>query len=102
MRGACMTEHTTSQTSPNATIPTPTYAPTVWGRYRLAWGERTYVMGILNITPDSFSRDGLALAGMTRDEVVAHAVARGLRMVEEGADLIDVGGESTRPSTVAE
>ena len=97
-----MTEHTTSQTSPNATIHTPTYAPTVWGRYRLAWGERTYVMGILNITPDSFSRDGLALGGMTRDEVVAHAVAQGLRMVEDGADMIDVGGESTRPSTVVE
>jgi dihydropteroate synthase len=53
-------------------------------------GERTLVMGILNLTPDSFS-DGGQLAG------VDAAVARGLRMFEEGADWVDVGGESTRP-----
>jgi dihydropteroate synthase len=56
----------------------------------LALGERTLVMGILNVTPDSFS-DGGALQG------VAAAVDTALRMVEAGADLIDVGGESTRP-----
>lgn len=54
------------------------------------WGERAYVMGIVNVTPDSFSGDGLA--GRPDD-----AVAQGLRMVAEGADLLDVGGESTRP-----
>ena len=53
------------------------------------WGERTFVMGILNITPDSFSGDGL------RD--AAAAVAQARRMADEGADLLDVGGESTRP-----
>jgi dihydropteroate synthase len=50
-------------------------------------------MGILNVTPDSFSGDGL-LAGASPTEA---AVARARRMVDEGADLLDVGGESTRP-----
>jgi dihydropteroate synthase len=54
------------------------------------WGSRTYVMGIVNTTPDSFSGDGL---GADPDA----AVAQGLRMVAEGADMLDVGGESTRP-----
>jgi dihydropteroate synthase len=58
------------------------------------WGERTYVMGILNVTPDSFSGDGLLGAGMDPLEA---AVALGRRMVDEGADILDVGGESTRP-----
>jgi dihydropteroate synthase len=58
------------------------------------WGERTFVMGILNVTPDSFSGDGLLATG--RDPVEA-AVERGREMVAEGADLLDVGGESTRP-----
>jgi dihydropteroate synthase len=57
------------------------------------WGERTLVMGIVNTTPDSFSGDGL-LAG---PDPVAAAVELGRRMVEDGADLLDVGGESTRP-----
>jgi len=56
----------------------------------LALGERALVMGILNVTPDSFS-DG----GRLTDP--AHAIDAGLRMAEEGADLLDVGGESTRP-----
>ena len=63
------------------------------GSHRFDWGSRTYVMGIVNVTPDSFSGDGL---GADRDA----AVAQGLRMVEEGADLLDVGGESTRPGHV--
>lgn len=59
----------------------------------MRFGERTYVMGIVNVTPDSFSGDGLL-----RDaSPVAAAVAQAVRMVEEGADIIDVGGESTRP-----
>ncbi len=57
------------------------------------WGQRTYIMGILNVTPDSFSGDGLALAS---DRVDA-AVARALEMLAHGADVLDVGGESTRP-----
>jgi dihydropteroate synthase len=60
-----------------------------------AWGERTFVMGILNVTPDSFSGDGLLADGATNG--VAAAVAAGRRMVADGADLLDVGGESTRP-----
>ena len=59
-----------------------------------AWGERTFVMGILNVTPDSFSGDGLLAAG---GDPVEAALATGRRMVEEGADILDVGGESTRP-----
>ena len=59
-----------------------------------AWGERTFVMGILNVTPDSFSGDGLMAAG---GDPVEGALADGRRMVEEGADILDVGGESTRP-----
>lgn len=54
------------------------------------WGKRTYIMGILNVTPDSFS-DGGHFYDV--DSAVAHA----RQMVEEGADIIDVGGESTRP-----
>lgn len=80
--------------------PTPSIPPTVWGRHRLDWGSRSYVMGILNITPDSFSLDGFAFEGATREQIVAEAVARARRMVADGARLIDVGGESTRPSSV--
>jgi dihydropteroate synthase len=64
------------------------------------WGERTYVMGILNVTPDSFSGDGL-LAGPGAEDPVEAAVARARRMVADGADILDVGGESTRPGHVA-
>lgn len=58
-----------------------------------AWGTRTHVMGILNVTPDSFSGDGV----LTTPDVIAAAVERAMRMAEEGADLLDIGGESTRP-----
>lgn len=63
------------------------------GGRRFEWGARTYVMGIVNVTPDSFSGDGIA-------QDANAAVEQGLRMVHEGADLIDVGGESTRPGHV--
>ncbi len=53
-------------------------------------GDRCLVMGILNVTPDSFSDGG-------RHDRLEEAVAHGLRMVSEGADYVDVGGESTRP-----
>jgi len=55
-----------------------------------AWGSRTYVMGILNVTPDSFSGDGLA-------SDVKAAAARAKAFENDGADVIDIGGESTRP-----
>src|SRR5690348_12040013 len=74
-------------------------APTTWGRHTLAWGTKTWVMGILNITPDSFSQDGLAADGVANDAVVAAAVARAQQMVADGAEMLDIGGESTRPST---
>jgi dihydropteroate synthase len=63
------------------------------------WGERTYVMGILNATPDSFSGDGLLDPG-TASPVDA-AVDQARAMVEEGADVLDIGGESKRPGHTA-
>jgi len=63
------------------------------GETTFRWGERTFVMGILNATPDSFSGDGL----LTARDPVAAAVERGREMVAAGADLLDIGGESTRP-----
>lgn len=63
------------------------------GPATFAWGTRTFVMGILNVTPDSFSGDGLLIPG----DPVDRAVAQARRMVDEGADVLDVGGESTRP-----
>ena len=70
------------------------------GPRNFRWGERTFVMGILNVTPDSFSGDGL-LARSSDDGTgragVAAAVAQARAMADEGADLLDIGGESTRP-----
>jgi dihydropteroate synthase len=66
----------------------------------LAWGSRTFVMGVLNVTPDSFSGDGLAPAGRSPSEVVDAAVAQARAFVEAGADILDVGGESSRPAAV--
>lgn len=66
----------------------------------LRWGERTYLMGIINATPDSFSGDGIAPAGSSTAEVVAAAVAQARAFVEAGADILDVGAESTRPASV--
>ena len=73
-------------------------APTRIGPVTFAWGERTFVMGIVNVTPDSFSGDGLLAA---RSDPVAGAVELGRRMAADGADLLDVGGESTRPGHAA-
>jgi dihydropteroate synthase len=62
------------------------------------WGERTFVMGILNVTPDSFSGDGLlARSGADGLAGTAAAVAQAREMADAGADLLDIGGESTRP-----
>ena len=60
------------------------------GKKIFRWGEKTYIMGILNVTPDSFSDGGRFL-----DPDVA--IERALQMQAEGADIIDVGGESSRP-----
>lgn len=72
-------------------------APIRIGRRRFDWGARTYVMGILNVTPDSFSGDGLLAGGGSADERVERAVRAARTMAEAGADIVDVGGESTRP-----
>ena len=61
------------------------------GDTELHWGERTYVMGIINLSPDSFSGDGIADLGA--------AAAQAYRFVSEGADILDIGGESTRPGS---
>jgi dihydropteroate synthase len=63
--------------------------------HRLEFGKRTLVMGILNVTPDSFSGDGVA------DDMAA-AVNRAQLLASAGADIVDIGGESTRPSTSRE
>jgi dihydropteroate synthase len=61
-----------------------------WSRYRLNLEERTHIMGVLNVTPDSFSDGGLFFS---HDKAIEH----GLAIAGDGADIIDVGGESTRP-----
>jgi dihydropteroate synthase len=68
-------------------------SPTRIGPATFSWRERTFVMGILNVTPDSFSGDGLIRGG----DPVAAAVEQARTMVDEGADILDIGGESTRP-----
>ncbi|MEC4684582.1 MAG: dihydropteroate synthase [Nitrospirota bacterium] len=60
--------------------------------FSLDFSQKTYVMGILNVTPDSFSDGGQFLDGSS-------AIERALRMEAEGADIIDIGGESTRPGS---
>ena len=72
-------------------VPRPSYIWQLRSR-SLELGQRTLVMGILNITPDSFSDGGKFLS---RDHAVGHA----LQMLDEGADILDIGGESTRPGT---
>ena len=66
---------------------------TLIGGSPFVWGRRTYVMGVINVTPDSFSGDGLG------NDVDA-AVQQALRFQEWGADVVDVGGESTRPASI--
>ncbi len=66
---------------------------TVIGSNEFRWGERTYIMGIINLSPDSFSGDGLA--------TVEDALSQARRFESEGADILDIGGESTRPGAAA-
>ncbi|SCX89312.1 dihydropteroate synthase [Desulfoluna spongiiphila] len=65
-----------------------------WKNHRLNLGHRTCIMGILNVTPDSFSDGGQFFNAQ-------HAINRARQMVEEGADIIDIGGESSRPNADA-
>jgi dihydropteroate synthase len=63
------------------------------GKTEFQWGKRTYIMGIINVSPDSFSGDGIV--------TIEDAIAQALRFVDEGADILDVGGESTRPNSTS-
>ena len=66
----------------------------------LKWGERTHVMGILNITPDSFSGDGvLASTGEVDEDILEVVLSQARRHSACGADILDIGGESTRPGS---
>ena len=74
----------------------PEYKPgnlgsTPCGKSVFCWGKRTYVMGVINVSPDSFSGDGIIDA--------EEAVAKAKQLASEGADIIDIGGESTRPGS---
>ncbi len=69
-----------------------TLGSTVCRGHELRWGEKTYVMGVLNMTPDSFSGDGLV------GDIQA-AAARAIAFAGDGADIVDIGGESTRPGS---
>jgi dihydropteroate synthase len=87
----------TSQAASGATTP----APTLIGDRLFEWGSRTFVMGIVNVTPDSFSGDGLMGGTVHSAATAVAAAAQARRMVAEGADIVDVGGESTRPGHAA-
>jgi dihydropteroate synthase len=63
-----------------------------WRNFCFDFSKKTYIMGILNVTPDSFSDGGLYFNK-------SKAIKRAIQMVEDGADIIDVGGESTRPGS---
>ncbi len=65
-------------------------ASTVIGRHTFVWGARTFVMGVINCTTDSFAGDGVG-------SDLEAALSRGMRMVRDGADILDIGAESTRP-----
>lgn len=65
------------------------------GSFTFDWGSRTYIMGILNVTPDSFSGDGIIAKG----DAVQSAVDQAREFILHGADILDVGGESTRPGS---
>ncbi len=78
----------------------PNYPPTIWNDFRLDWGGRTHIMGIINMTPDSFSGDGVA-RDADAATWAARAVAQGRQQVAEGATIIDVGGASSRPDAQA-
>lgn len=61
----------------------------------LEWGKRTYIMGIINVTPDSFSGDGIIKDG----NVIAAAMNKAQEFVRDGADILDIGAESSRPGS---
>jgi dihydropteroate synthase len=70
------------------------------GGLELRFGSKTWLMGIINVTADSFSGDGLAQPGRSEGEIVRAALDQARTFVASGAEILDVGGESTRPSAV--
>jgi len=62
----------------------------IWGSHCLSFGPRTLIMGVLNVTPDSFSDGGRFFSP-------DKAIAQGIKLISDGADILDIGGESTRP-----
>ena len=72
---------------------TASWGTTFIGGAPFEWGLRTYIMGVINVTPDSFSGDGIG-------KDVDVALQQALRFQEGGADIVDVGGESTRPASI--
>ena len=69
------------------------------GERTLTWGNRTYVMGILNITPDSFSGDGILTNAQDDQQFTKHGLDQARQFIDSGVDILDVGGESTRPGS---
>lgn len=75
------------------------YSPTQWQTYRFEWGMRTYIMGIINMTPDSFAGDGLGHSN-DPDVTASLAVQQAILQIACGATIIDVGGASSRPDFI--
>ena len=65
------------------------------GNHEFQWGSRTYIMGILNVTPDSFSGDGLR----SHDDGLEQSLRQAEHFLRHSADILDIGGESTRPGS---
>ncbi|MFL5625378.1 MAG: dihydropteroate synthase [Ktedonobacteraceae bacterium] len=70
---------------------------TIWDNHRLDWGQQTHIMGIINVTSNSFSGDGLLQATLSQDAIMQQALQQAQSFVSAGASIVDVGGESTRP-----
>jgi dihydropteroate synthase len=69
-------------------------------QHQLVWGSKTYIMGILNLTPDSFSGDGLLTRGTESGDFqfdIDSILQKARDFIKDGADILDIGGESTRP-----
>ena len=63
--------------------------------FPLDWDAHTYVMGIINMTPDSFSGDGL----LNQEQRITAAIQQARQFISDGVDVLDIGGESTRPGS---
>ena len=89
-----------SKSPTNREAISPSYAPipaTTIGPLRVVWGSRTYVMAVANLTPDSFSGDGLMAPSDSASDFLDRVEQLARDAVRDGADLLDLGAESTRP-----